>query len=49
MGPEPVCGFSAGIAKKSVRDWTNRGHKNMLEVLKRTQTGKDTLPEGSRN
>jgi hypothetical protein len=27
MGPEAVCGISAGIAKKAVRDWTNRDHK----------------------
>jgi hypothetical protein len=26
-GPEPACGISAGIAKKAVRDWTNREHK----------------------
>jgi hypothetical protein len=25
--PEPACGISAGIAKKTVRDWTNRDHK----------------------
>jgi hypothetical protein len=26
-GPEPACGISAGIAKKVVRDWTNRAIK----------------------
>jgi hypothetical protein len=27
MGPELACGISVGIAKKVVRDWTNRDHK----------------------
>jgi ribonuclease HI len=27
IGPEPVCGISVGVAKKAVRDWTNRNHK----------------------
>jgi ribonuclease HI len=27
-GPEPSCGISVGIAKKAVRDWLNRNHKN---------------------
>jgi hypothetical protein len=26
--PEPACGISAGIAKKAVRDWLDKGHKN---------------------
>jgi hypothetical protein len=26
-GLEPVCGISIGVAKKAVRDWTNRNHK----------------------
>jgi hypothetical protein len=26
-GPEPPCGISMGVAKKEVRDWTNRGHR----------------------
>jgi hypothetical protein len=25
--PEPACGISAGIAKKAVREWTNRDNK----------------------
>jgi ribonuclease HI len=29
IGPETACGISAGIAKKAVRDCTNRGHKNI--------------------
>jgi ribonuclease HI len=27
--PEPACGISVGIAKRAVRDWTNRDHKNI--------------------
>jgi hypothetical protein len=27
IGPEPACGISVGVAKKAVRDWTNRNHK----------------------
>jgi hypothetical protein len=30
IGPEPVFGISAGIAKKAVRDWTNGDHKELL-------------------
>jgi hypothetical protein len=33
IGPEPACGISAGIAKKVVRDWTNRDHKKYWESL----------------
>jgi hypothetical protein len=28
FGPEPACSFSIEVAKKAVRDWTNRDHKN---------------------
>jgi hypothetical protein len=31
MGSEPVCGISAGVAKKAARDWTNRNHKEHWE------------------
>jgi hypothetical protein len=27
IGPEPACGISMGVAKKVVKDWTNRGHR----------------------
>jgi hypothetical protein len=30
-GPEPACGISIGVAKKVVRDWTNRNHKKHWE------------------
>jgi hypothetical protein len=26
-GPEPACGISVGVAKRAVRDWTNRCYK----------------------
>jgi hypothetical protein len=26
IGPEPACGISVGVAKKAVRNWTNRNH-----------------------
>jgi hypothetical protein len=29
--PEQVCGTSVGVAKKAVRDWTKRNHKNHWE------------------
>jgi hypothetical protein len=32
-GPEPACGTSAGVAKRAVRDWTNRNHKNQWESI----------------
>jgi hypothetical protein len=42
IGPEPVCGISIGVAKKAVRDWTNRSHKNIFGIHNWTQTGKRT-------
>jgi hypothetical protein len=30
-GPEPACGISIGVAKKAVRDWTNKNHKKYWE------------------
>jgi ribonuclease HI len=33
IGPEPACGISVGIAKRAVRDWTNRDHKKCWEFL----------------
>jgi hypothetical protein len=26
VGPESTCGISVGVAKKAVRDWTDRNH-----------------------
>jgi hypothetical protein len=33
IGPEPACGISVEVAKKAVRDWTNRDHKKHWESL----------------
>jgi hypothetical protein len=33
MGPEPACGISVGVAKKAVRDWTSRNHKEYRESI----------------
>jgi ribonuclease HI len=41
IGPEPSCVISIGVAKKAVRDWTNRNHKR-LGIRNWTQTGKGT-------
>jgi hypothetical protein len=43
-GPEPACGISIGVAKKAVRDWTNRNrnHKKTLGIRYWTQTSKGT-------
>jgi hypothetical protein len=32
--PEPACGISIGVAKKAVKDWTNRNHKKTLGIHK---------------
>jgi ribonuclease HI len=29
IGPKPACGISVGVAKKAVRNWTNRNKKNI--------------------
>jgi hypothetical protein len=31
IGPEPACGISVEVAKKAVRDWTNRNHEEYWE------------------
>jgi ribonuclease HI len=33
IGPEPACSISVGVAKKAVRDWTSRNHKEYWESL----------------
>jgi hypothetical protein len=33
IGPEPTCGISAGVAKKAIRDWTNRNRKEYGESV----------------
>jgi hypothetical protein len=32
-GPEPTCGILIGVAKKAVRDWTNRDRKKRWESI----------------
>jgi hypothetical protein len=43
IGPEPACGISMGIAKRAVRDWTNRDHKEYWEALTRLKQAKGFL------
>jgi hypothetical protein len=31
IGPEPACGIPIRVAKKAVRDWTNRNHTKQSE------------------
>jgi ribonuclease HI len=33
IGPEPACGISVGVAKKTVRNWTKRSHKKHWESV----------------
>jgi hypothetical protein len=32
IGPEPACGISVGVAKRAVRDWTNRNRKEYSDA-----------------
>jgi hypothetical protein len=43
--PEPACGISVGVAKKSVRDWTHRNLKKHLDSDRQKGLHKDPLPE----
>jgi hypothetical protein len=42
VGPEPACGITIRVAKRAVRDWTNRNHKKTMGIHYWTQTGKRT-------
>jgi hypothetical protein len=44
IGPEPACGISVGVAKKPVRDWTNRNQKRYLESTTRLEQVKGFIP-----
>jgi hypothetical protein len=33
IGPEPACGISTGVAKKTIRDWMTMNHKKYWESL----------------
>jgi hypothetical protein len=43
-GPEPACSFSVGVAKKVVRDWTNKNHKKHWESTTGLRQGKGLIP-----
>jgi hypothetical protein len=43
-GPEPACGISIDVAKKVVRDWTNRNHKKYWESTTGLKQAKELIP-----
>jgi hypothetical protein len=43
IGPEPACGISVGVAKKAVRDWTNRNHQKYWQSLTRLKLAKGLI------
>jgi hypothetical protein len=43
VGAEPACSIPAEVAKKAVRDWTNKGHKKHWESIIGPKTYKGTL------
>jgi hypothetical protein len=45
IGPEPVTGISAGIAKKAVGDWTNRDHKKYWQSLTGLKQARDSYED----
>jgi hypothetical protein len=47
-GPEPACGIPIGVAKRAVRDWTNRNHTNQWESTTGLKQAKGLLPEEQR-
>jgi hypothetical protein len=52
IGPEPACGISVGVAKKAVRGWINRSHKEYWEsttgLTQKRDSYKGPLPEEQR-
>jgi hypothetical protein len=42
-GPEPACGISIGVAKKAVRDWTNRNNKTQWESTTSLKSAKGLI------
>jgi hypothetical protein len=42
-GPEVACGISIGVAKRAVRDWTNRNHKKQWETTTGTKQAKGVI------
>jgi hypothetical protein len=51
IGPEPACGISVGVAKKAVRDWTDRNQKKRLESVTGLRQAKELIvgPSARRN
>jgi hypothetical protein len=47
IGPEPACGISVGVAKKAVREGTNRNHKEYWESVTRLTQAKGLIQEPS--
>jgi hypothetical protein len=45
--PEPACGISIGVAKKAVRDWTNKNHKKYWESIIGLKQTKGLIPGSS--
>jgi hypothetical protein len=43
-GPELDCGISILVAKKAVRDWTNRNHKKHWESITGLKQAKALIP-----
>jgi ribonuclease HI len=43
IGPESACGISIGVARKAVKDCTNRNHRKHLESVTGLKTGKWTF------
>jgi hypothetical protein len=52
IGPEQACGITVGVAKKVVKDWTNRNHKEYWEsttgLQRQRHSYKGPLPEERR-
>jgi hypothetical protein len=46
-GPEPACGISIRVAKKAVRDWTNRNHIKQWESTIGLKHAKGLISEPS--
>jgi hypothetical protein len=47
IGPKPACGISIGAAKKAVRDWRNRSHKEYWEATNELKQAKGLVPGSS--
>jgi hypothetical protein len=48
IGPEPACGISVGVAKKAVRDWASRKHKEYWESLTGLRQAKGLIQRARR-